>query len=38
MVPKPLPFIVPTLIGTLFIAWTVVRYQRREPVGCMESV
>ena len=36
-VPKPLLFIMPTLIGTPFIAWTVVRYQRRSPVGCMAS-
>lgn len=32
-VPKPLLFIVPTLIGTPFIAWMVMRTQRQQTVG-----
>jgi hypothetical protein len=32
-VPKPLLFIVPTLVGTPFIAWTVVRTQRQQVLG-----
>ncbi len=36
--PKPLLFIVPTLIGTPFIAWTVVRYQRQQEVGRFEGM
>lgn len=37
-VPKPLLFIVPTLIGTPLIAWAVVHYRQRQPVDCMEGV
>lgn len=32
-VPKTLLFIVPTLVGTPFIAWTVVRTQRQQALG-----
>lgn len=37
-VSKPLLFILPTLVGTPFIVWTVLRYQRQQAVTCMESV
>lgn len=37
-VAKPLLFILPTLVGTPFIAWTVVRYRRPVMAGCMASV